>query len=104
MTNPAIAAKAIDYFNKMFNNKELERKDDMCYVSMAKLMKITTNIDGNEPHQYRLTFLEQNPDKPSYYGQKAREGAKIMWVIAFNRANRKERWLGRVEDGVWHPK
>lgn len=100
----AIPILAVDYFNKMFNNRELGREDEMRYVSMSKLMRITTNIDGNEPHQYRLTFLEQNPDKPSYYGKRAKEGVKIMWVIAYNRVTRNERWLGRVENGIWHPK
>lgn len=95
---------SLDYYKKMFEEKKLGRDDELRFVSYGKLKMITTNIDGNEPHQYRFTFLEQNPYKQSIYGKKARQGSKIMWIIVFNRLTRKERWLGRVEDGKWYPK
>lgn len=94
----------INYYKKMFEEKKLSRDDELRFVSYGKLKMITTNIDGNEPHQYRLTFLEQNPHKKSLYGKRARQGSKIMWVIIYDRTKRKERWLGRVENRVWHPK
>lgn len=40
-------------------------------------------------------FVTQNPDKPSLYGQLARQGHKILWVI-YQPTNQ---WLARVYDG-----
>ena len=45
----------------------------------------------------QLRFIEQNPNTKTTYAQRARNGHTIVWVI-----NRKEnKWLGRVEDGVY---
>jgi len=69
--------------------------------TMSNLTKITTElpyVSGT----IRMTFLEQNPHKGSVYGQRARNGAQIMWVIAS--FNNKEKWLGRIENGRWYPK
>lgn len=90
----------IGYYDKMFGNKPLEARDDLCYVLNGMLKKITVHID-NSP--FCLTFLEQNPMKASKYGVRAKNGANIMWAIANNRETKKERWLGRIEDRSWHP-
>ena len=50
-----------------------------------------------------LTFIEQNPDKGSSYANRAKLGSKIMWFILKNRKTKKEKWLGRMEDGKWNP-
>lgn len=92
----------IGYYDKMFNDKPIEPRDDLRYVLNGMLKKITAHIE-NSP--FRLTFLEQNPNKNSAYGRYVREeGAKIMWVIAYNRETKKERWLGRVENRAWYQK
>jgi len=90
----------IGYYDKMFGNKPLEARDDLTYVKVGVLKKITSNaIDP-----FRLTFLEQNPHKPSEYGKRASNGASIMWVIGYNRKTNKEKWIGRVENRVWYQK
>ena len=43
-----------------------------------------------------LRYVEQNVCTNSQFAAKAREGAKIMWVIDL----RTNHYLGRVEDGV----
>lgn len=91
----------IGYYDKMFNDKPTEPRDDLRYVLSGMLKKITVHID-NSP--FRLTFLEQNPNKNSAYGKRAKKGAKILWVIAHSRETKRERWLGRVEDRVWYQK
>lgn len=92
----------IGYFDKMFNNKPLEARDELTYVLNGMLKKITAQIEDST---FRLTFLEQNPNKNSAYGKLVREeGAQIMWIIAYNRETKKERWLGRVENKVWYSK
>jgi hypothetical protein len=69
--------------------------------TMSNLVRIVLRTLINEKVM-RFTFLEQNPYKNSVYGQRAKNGAKIMWVIASY--NGAEKWLGRVENGQWYPK
>ena len=88
-------------YNIMFYGETPGRTDEIQYVSLCKLMKITTFIEASP---FKLIYLEQNPNKGSVYGKRAKNGAKIMWVILNNIKTNKERWLGRVEDGIWHPK
>ncbi|MGD2245621.1 MAG: hypothetical protein PVI11_03640 [Candidatus Aminicenantes bacterium] len=38
-------------------------------------------------------FIEQNRNKPSQWGQRAREGHNIMWII------KGRRYLVRIDDG-----
>ena len=40
-------------------------------------------------------FIEQNRNKPSQWGQRAREGFNIMWVI------KDRRYLVRIDDGEY---
>jgi hypothetical protein len=45
-----------------------------------------------------LRYVEQNLRTKSEYAKRAREGARIVWVIR----GRDNAWLGRIEDGnVW---
>lgn len=89
----------LGYYDKMFGNKPLEARDDLTYIMTGIMKKITTHSVEN----FRLAFLEQNPHKPSQYGKRASEGAKIMWVIGYNKTTKKECWFGRVEDRIWYP-
>jgi hypothetical protein len=83
----------------MFNNKLIGPRDELTYVLNGMLKKIIAKIEDSPFH---LIFLEQNPNKNSVYGKKAKNGTNIMWVIVYNKETKKERWLGRVEAGVWY--
>ena len=45
-------------------------------------------------HGYK--FLEQNPNKHSFYAHKAKAGSKITWIVY---PDRERRW-GLIEDGA----
>lgn len=92
----------IGYYDKMFNNKPLEARDELTYVLNGMLKKIKKEVTDSKNTSIVLTFLEQNPHKNSAYSKRAKQGTKIMWVIAYNKETKKERWLGRVENRVWH--
>lgn len=55
-------------------------------------------------HQYRR-YIEQNRTKPGPEGRRAREGARIVWVLQTHddqtgRPLPKSQWLGKIEDGI----
>ncbi len=52
-----------------------------------------------------IRYVEQNPKTTSAYAARARDGARIIWVIRTARKINDQwvacnDWLGRVEDGV----
>ena len=61
---------------------------------MPRLRQFTTSRVRYIDHE-GLRYIEQNPRSSSEYARRARNGAKIMWVIR----TRDDRWLGYVEDG-----
>jgi hypothetical protein len=91
-------------FKQMFDNQSVVLPEgiefDQSYT-MSNLTRIIVRVMLNEKVM-RFTFLEQNPYKNSVYGQRAKNGAKIMWVIASYDGT--EKWLGRMEDNQWYPK
>lgn len=101
-----IGQLALKAFEQMFGDKQepvsLPKgiEFDLSYT-MSNLTRIIVRTLINEKVM-RFTFLEQNPYKNSMYGQRAKNGAKIMWAIASY--DGKEKWLGRVEDGKWYSK
>jgi hypothetical protein len=44
---------------------------------------------------FGFRFIEQNRNKPSPWGQRAREGFNIMWII------KGRRYLVRIDDGEY---
>lgn len=91
-------------FKQMFSQQPVTLPEGIEFdhsYTMSNLTRIIarTLINGKV---MRFTFLEQNPYKNSVYGQRAKNGAKIMWAIA--QYDGTEKWLGRVEDGQWYPK
>ena len=44
----------------------------------------------------RFIFLEQNPNKKSEPSERAKAGAKIIWIIA----KKDQGYLGKIENGV----
>lgn len=91
-------------FKQMFGDQPVPLPEgtevDQSYT-MSNLIRIVVRTLINEKVM-RFTFLEQNPYKNSVYGQRAKNGAKIMWAIA--QYDGIEKWLGRVEDAKWYPK
>ena len=97
---------ALKAFEQMFNetNKPIPFPKGIEFDlshTMSDLVRIILRIKIDEK-MMRFTFLEQNPYKNSIYGQRAKNGAKIMWVIASYSGT--EKWLGRMENGQWYPK
>lgn len=45
-----------------------------------------------------IRFLTQNPDKNNIYGERARKGERIMWVIKLTPGSSEGMYLGRVEE------
>lgn len=113
-----IGKLAIEAYNFMFFTREPNTIQG--YALTANLNIDVTNVGPNIAKRFgskylqkmtfnctdifTLTCLEQNPFKNSTYGLKARAGARIMWIIAKNNATKKEKWIGRVENGTWYPK
>ena len=101
-----IGQLALKAFEQMFGDKqEPVPLPDGIEFDISYTASNLTRIIARIPHPkgwIRLTFLEQNPYKNSVYGQRAKNGAKILWVIA--NMNGVEQWLGRVEDTRWYPK
>lgn len=97
---------ALKAFEQMFDNKqEAVSLPNGIEFELSYTRSNLTRIITRIPHpkgQIRLTFLEQNPYKNSVYGQRAKNGAKILWTIA--NMNGIEKWLGRVEDAKWYSK
>ncbi len=96
-----LKALIIGYYDKMFNNKPNDPRDEVTHVLNGMLKKITRRVPESP---YILIFLEQNPMKLSSYGVRAKNGHNIMWVILRNEAMKKETWIGHVEDRVWKAK
>ena len=89
-------------YKQMFENTPAIGVDFNQMYTASGLSKLTIS-DFYKNERIHFTFLEQNPGKPSVYGKRAKNGAKILWVI-MKGPNNKEVWLGRVENGVWYAK
>ena len=75
------------FYKGLFANKDVFYKGQR--FPLKKLGGLRRFDVGN------LLFIEQNPKKKTEWADRARKGAKIMWIIdtKFNR------YLVRVEDG-----
>lgn len=76
-----------EFYTSMFKNRDAVIKGKKFPLKKAKGLR-----------QFRvgnLLFIEQNPRKKSEWAEKARKGAKILWVID----TRKNRYLYRIVDG-----
>ena len=70
----------------IFDNKKYVKIDDIEY----SIKKFSSGIKYIDLFGYR--FIEQNRNKKSEWGKKAREGHKIMWII------KGRRYLVRIMD------
>jgi len=79
--------KALIIFNAIFEGKKSAEIDGVEYP----IEKFSSGIKYVDLFGYR--FIEQNRNKPSEWGKKAKEGHKIMWVM------KGRAYLARIFDG-----
>jgi hypothetical protein len=70
-----IKEKAMKVFTAIFNGEKKVNIDELEY----EIEKFSSGVKYVDLFGYR--FIEQNRNKPSEWGKKAREGHKIMWII-----------------------
>lgn len=74
-------------YKAIFNGKKKVEIDEIEY----SIEKFSSGIKYVDLFGYR--YIEQNRNKKSEWGKKAREGHKIMWII------KGRRYLVRIMDG-----
>ena len=67
--------KGLKIYNTMFQGEKSVEIDEIQYP----IKKFSSGIKYVDLFGYR--FIEQNRNKKSEWGKKAREGHKIMWII-----------------------
>ncbi|MGQ4876514.1 MAG: hypothetical protein ACP6IY_20815 [Promethearchaeia archaeon] len=78
---------AMAIYDAIFNNLENVKIEN----NEIPIKKFSSGIRYIDYGGYR--FIEQNRNKPSQWGKKARKGHKIMWVI------KGRRYIARIFDG-----
>ncbi len=81
--------KGLEIYNAIFEGKKSVEIEGIEYP----LKKFSNNICYVDLFGYR--YIEQNRNKKSEWGKKAREGHKIMWII------KGRRYLVRFMDGEY---
>jgi len=76
-------------FNAMFERKKSVEIDDIEY----SIKKFSSGVKYVDLFGYR--YIEQNRNKKSEWGKKAREGHKIMWII------KGRRYIAQILDGEY---
>jgi hypothetical protein len=74
-------------FNAIFEGKKKVELDEIEY----DIHKFSSGIKYVDHFGYR--FIEQNRNKKSEWGKKAREGHKVMWII------KGRRYVAQIMDG-----
>ncbi len=86
-----LRGKALKAYDALFNYRRTVEIDGRVYrlehTSVKGLRRFS--VGGYD-------FIEQNPDKGSRWGEMAREGHRILWVM------RGGSYLAQVRDGVFH--
>lgn len=82
--------KGLKIYNAIFEEKKDVKIDDIEYP----IKKFSSGIKYVDLFGYR--FIEQNRNKKSEWGKKAREGHKIMWII------KGRRYMARIMDGEYN--
>ena len=82
---------ALMVYEAIFSNKP-----SITIEGVEYFMEKTTRTDLRFFNIQEYSFLEQNPEKSSNFGELAREGSQIMWVM------RGRRYLGQVRNGDFH--
>ncbi len=82
-----LKAKGLKIYNAIFEGKKTVEIEGIDYP----INKFSSNIRYVDLFGYR--YIEQNRNKKSEWGKKAREGHKIMWII------KGRRYMVRIMDG-----
>lgn len=77
-------------YNAMFSDESNVEIDGMTYPIERFAGSGVRYVD-----LFGFRFIEQNRKKPSPWGQRAREGHSIMWII------KDRRYLVRIDDGEY---
>ena len=81
--------RSLKIYNAIFERKKNVEIEEIEYP----IKKFSSGIRYVDFFGYR--FIEQNRNKKSEWGKKAREGHKIMWII------KGRRYLARIMDGEY---
>ena len=76
-------------YNAIFQGEKSVELDEIQY----QIKRFSSGIKYVDLFGYR--FIEQNKNKKSEWGKKAREGHKIMWII------KGRRYLSQILDGEY---
>jgi len=82
--------KGMKVFNALFEGKKKVELDEIEY----EIKKFSSGVKYIDFFGYR--FIEQNRNKKSEWGKKAREGHKIMWII------KGRRYIAQIIDGKFN--
>lgn len=83
-------ANALKIYNAIFKGEKRVELEGIEYP----IEKFSSGIKYIDLFGYR--FIEQNRNKKSEWGKKAREGHKIMWVI------KGRQYIAQILDGKYH--
>ena len=83
-------ANALKIYNAIFKGEKRIELEGIEYP----IEKFSSGIKYIDLFGYR--FIEQNRNKKSEWGKKAREGHKIMWVI------KGRKYIAQILDGEYH--
>jgi len=81
--------RSLKIYNAIFERKKNVEIEEIEYP----IKKFSSGIRYVDFFGYR--FIEQNRNKKSEWGKKAREGYKIMWII------KGRRYMARIMDGEY---
>jgi hypothetical protein len=81
--------KSLKIYTAIFQGEKSVELDEVQY----SIKKFSSGIKYVDLFGYR--FIEQNKNKKSEWGKKAREGHKIMWII------KGRRYLSQILDGEY---
>ena len=84
-----LKSKGLKIYSAIFGYKKVVEIEEIEYP----IKKFSSGIKYVDLFGYR--FIEQNRNKKSEWGKKAREGHKIMWII------KGRRYLAKIMDGVY---
>jgi len=84
-----LKSKGLKIYSAIFEKKTIVEIEEIEYP----IKKFSSGIKYVDLFGYR--FIEQNRNKKSEWGKKAREGHKIMWII------KGRKYIARIMDGEY---
>ncbi len=81
--------RGLKIYNAIFERKKSVEIEEIEYP----IKKFSSNVRYIDYFGYR--YIEQNRNKKSEWGKKAREGHKIMWII------KGRRYIAQILDGEY---